>query len=210
MKFGLELEFKSHLNKEDILNYLNTDSEVLFKNSLDVLLCDNWALGNDASLGIKIGQKGYELRSPILSEFPYETIKNICKLLKELKADVSGPCGIHWHFSDWLFFKNLSDEELDLLDDCFAISDAINRQAQNIIKISEEIVLKKFGQSIKSSRKRYCNNTRHYKYCPVRFVENPDHCEFRVFNASLNPRFIKHSWEECERILKLAIDKVEK
>lgn len=167
MKFGFELEFKSPRSRFSLADML-----VLELHSPDYT---NWSLGTDMSLRAKVGQHSLELRSPILEQYPHEAANRILTVLKSLKCDVSGSCGIHWHFSTE---DLISDNQRSLMNDK---------------------IIAKFKKSVKKCRTSYCLSSPDTRYTPVRRISK-NHVEFRIFNSSLNPRFVFQSWKASQEI----------
>lgn len=181
INYGFELEFASSYGKHMIRDLL-TEAKIDIKislNNLDPDYTKYWYLGTDNSVlddAVNLQDyMGYELRSRIFSDFPFDEVKSICEVLKKI-ARITPTSGLHFHYS---------------------------YSSDNFISPSlvEEYV--KRLRMPKKERRRYC--MQYYdKYRPICRVLNEaliTHYECRVFNASLKPRAIFQNWKTLNTIL---------
>lgn len=175
MLYGIEFEVGIPCPRESFYN----DSERSYFLSRAVGVDTSfWEVGKDSSIFFpeRDGKtyRGFELRNrePVTLEVLAEQISDLLPRLRSI-GRVNNTCGLHIHVS--CPNRELIEDEADKMVDLLRLG-------------TYEI------KQIFRNRREYCDQgrfSRKEKYCPVRIVdERCSHVEFRVFNGSLNSRYV--------------------
>lgn len=162
--FGYEIEFAGPSFVRDILR-LHINEE--------------WEVGTDLSANYRLW-KGFEVRTPILEEFPVEGFRKLLAVMNATNCRIHARCGFHIHVSG---FGSLS------------------------VQVVADKLKNKF--SIWRERNDYCNGNYlgwngfdpYSKYTPFRQVYE-DHYEARFFNATTSLRGLHHYHKSLVSILR--------
>jgi len=166
--WGFELEFCSSL----LPTIISTNLDVYFGS-------DNtkWTLAHDGTAR-GFGKMGYELRTPIFTEFPLHQLKEKLNKLIKLDASTHSRCGLHFHFS---------------------LQKGVHLNATQLEQQLRQMKMPRHQRQV------YCNK-KEGKYRPLRCVNADDlHYEIRIFNASLKLRAIHQNWKTCNKLVNLFI-----
>ena len=181
-KWGIELEF----NMSTHIDTLNA-TELRLPSGVEVHRYEHdhetkWTLGTDSSASATDKQgkycHGFELRTPIFEQFPYDDFKHIIGVLKRHQGGCRRATGIHIHFSNSAGLKN------------------------GFMPIAVAALKAKYGKCIKKKRKTYCEYEDGSKYSVIHKVEF-GHCEARIFNSTLNIHGVYDYWKSLKKILEV-------
>ena len=89
-KFGIEIEFKSNLSRDDIAARIRAAGVTCYAEGYNHATRATWKLITDVSAG-------YELVSPPITRAEFGQIEVVCRVLAECGAKVDKTCGLHVH-----------------------------------------------------------------------------------------------------------------